>query len=459
MKRQLVKKIGAAFLIVILFLAALIYVPIWDIAPPDVSDLAVVRTEVPPEENAYICFLNAASNMLYEPQGFVPSKYLRGQTNDDALVSAFIATNQAAIAWVKLGVERPFCQKPDIASDPDPMWTYRFFEIGYHLLATQARFERIQGRMSEATDATLLLIRYGSRLQQASENMIDYPLANGVVNMGLTQATALARDKRCGLAERARLLAALAELRFANQELAKSARGDYAVQMELLEPTRSGRAYQIYADRLGVSKFKRTVVRLRVQFVYLPSYFMQYNRTRHLIAGDYRLLMAHAGTAYADHPLGGSDTTGVLSGNTNQNDGPSAKRGQTHRLRWPSANVLGLRIWRYQRKMLADKVRRACGDACKLSATQLLLACRAYEEATGHLPETLQALVPDYLPVVPRDPFDGQPFRYSTERRIIYSVGEDLTDDGGTRGYEQGRRQRQKDLVFDLFTHEPEPQS
>jgi len=455
MKRRPVKKIGAAILLASLFLAALIYAPIWDIAPPDVSDLAVVRTEVPPEENAYACFLQA-TNELHEPPDFSLSEYLRGQTNDDALVSAVIATNQAVIAWIKHGVERPFCQEPDNANNFSLFW--RFFEVG-QLLATQARFERMQGRMSEATDAALLLMQYGARLHQASDNMIDYPIANGVVNMGLTQAMALVRDKRCGPAERARLLAALTELRSANQELAKSARGDYAVQMELLEPTRSGRAYQIYADRLGVSKFKRTVVRLRVQFVYLPSYFMQYNRTRHLIAGDYRLLMAHAGTAYADHPLGGSDTTGVLSGNTSQNDGPSAKRGQTHRLRWPSANVLGLRIWRYQRKMLADKVRRACGDECKLSAARLLLACRAYEEATGHLPETLQALVPDYLPAVPRDPFDGQPFRYSTERRIIYSVGEDLTDDGGTRGYEQGRRQRQKDLVFDLFTHEPEPQS
>ncbi|HRT28882.1 MAG TPA: hypothetical protein P5527_03720, partial [Kiritimatiellia bacterium] len=436
-----------------LFLAALIYAPIWDIAPPDVSDLAVVRTEVPPEENAYACFLQA-TNELHEPPDFSLSEYLRGQTNDDALVSAVIATNQAVIAWIKHGVERPFCQEPDNANNFSLFW--RFFEVG-QLLATQARFERMQGRMSEATDAALLLMQYGARLHQASDNMIDYPIANGVVNMGLTQAMALVRDKRCGPAERARLLAALTELRSANQELAKSARGDYAVQMELLEPTRSGRAYQIYADRLGVSKFKRTVVRLRVQFVYLPSYFMQYNRTRHLMAGDYRLLMAHAGTAYADHPLGGSDTTGVLSGNTSQNDGPSAKRGQTHRLRWPSANVLGLRIWRYQRKMLADKVRRACGDECKLSAVRLLLACRAYEETTGHLPETLEALVPDYLSAVPRDPFDGQPFRYSTERRIIYSVGEDLTDDGGTRGYEQGRRQRQKDLVFDLFTHEPEP--
>mgnify|MGYP001407064508 CR=1 FL=1 len=453
MKRRPVKKIGAAILLASLFLAALIYAPIWDIAPPDVSDLAVVRTEVPPEENAYACFLQA-TNELHEPPDFSLSEYLRGQTNDDALVSAVIATNQAVIAWIKHGVERPFCQEPDNANNFSLFW--RFFEVG-QLLATQARFERMQGRMSEATDAALLLMQYGARLHQASDNMIDYPIANGVVNMGLTQAMALVRDKRCGPAERARLLAALTELRSANQELAKSARGDYAVQMELLEPTRSGRAYQIYADRLGVSKFKRTVVRLRVQFVYLPSYFMQYNRTRHLMAGDYRLLMAHAGTAYADHPLGGSDTTGVLSGNTSQNDGPSAKRGQTHRLRWPSANVLGLRIWRYQRKMLADKVRRACGDECKLSAVRLLLACRAYEETTGHLPETLEALVPDYLSAVPRDPFDGQPFRYSTERRIIYSVGEDLTDDGGTRGYEQGRRQRQKDLVFDLFTHEPEP--
>lgn len=455
MKRRPVKKIGAAILLAILFLVTLIYAPIWDIAPPDVSDLAVVRTEVPPEENAYACFLQA-TNELHEPPDFSLSEYLRGQTNDDALVSAVIATNQAVIAWIKHGVERPFCQEPDNANNFSLFW--RFFEVG-QLLATQARFERMQGRMSEATDAALLLMQYGARLHQASDNMIDYPIANGVVNMGLTQAMALVRDKRCGPAERARLLAALTELRSANQELAKSARGDYAVQMELLEPTRSGRAYQIYADRLGVSKFKRTVVRLRVQFVYLPSYFMQYNRTRHLMAGDYRLLMAHAGTAYADHPLGGSDTTGVLSGNTSQNDGPSAKRGQTHRLRWPSANVLGLRIWRYQRKMLADKVRRACGDECKLSAVRLLLACRAYEETTGHLPETLEALVPDYLSAVPRDPFDGQPFRYSTERRIIYSVGEDLTDDGGTRGYEQGRRQRQKDLVFDLFTHEPEPQS
>ena len=57
--------------------------------------------------------------------------------------------------------------------------------------------------------------------------------------------------------------------------------------------------------------------------------------------------------------------------------------------------------------------------------------------------------MPDYLPAVPRDPFDGAPFRYSAERRLVYSVGENLVDDGGTDERQQGRR-RAKDILFEL---------
>ena len=61
----------------------------------------------------------------------------------------------------------------------------------------------------------------------------------------------------------------------------------------------------------------------------------------------------------------------------------------------------------------------------------------------------LEALVPDYLPAVPRDPFDGAPFRYSAERRLLNSIGENLVDDGGVDGRKQGRR-RAKDVLFEL---------
>ncbi len=45
-------------------------------------------------------------------------------------------------------------------------------------------------------------------------------------------------------------------------------------------------------------------------------------------------------------------------------------------------------------------------------ASPLLLALRLYQLEKGKLPATLDALVPQYLPAVPLDPYDDRPFRY-----------------------------------------------
>ncbi len=49
------------------------------------------------------------------------------------------------------------------------------------------------------------------------------------------------------------------------------------------------------------------------------------------------------------------------------------------------------------------------------------------------LPENLNELVPQFLPTVLADPFDGQPLRYHRLAKgyVIYSVGQDGHDDGG----------------------------
>jgi len=58
----------------------------------------------------------------------------------------------------------------------------------------------------------------------------------------------------------------------------------------------------------------------------------------------------------------------------------------------------------------------------------------------GPLPENLVALVPEFLPQVPADPFDGQPLRYRklSKGYVIYSVGRDRQDDGGKERPEKG---------------------
>ena len=61
------------------------------------------------------------------------------------------------------------------------------------------------------------------------------------------------------------------------------------------------------------------------------------------------------------------------------------------------------------------------------------LAAERYRLANGKLPESLDALVPMYLDEVPTDPFDGEPMRFAKtdEGIVIYSINEDLSDDGG----------------------------
>jgi hypothetical protein len=61
------------------------------------------------------------------------------------------------------------------------------------------------------------------------------------------------------------------------------------------------------------------------------------------------------------------------------------------------------------------------------------LAAERYRLRHGTWPESLAALVPELLPAVSADPFDGRPLRYRklADGVVIYSVAEDGTDDGG----------------------------
>jgi len=68
---------------------------------------------------------------------------------------------------------------------------------------------------------------------------------------------------------------------------------------------------------------------------------------------------------------------------------------------------------------------------------QVAVACalERFRLARGELPNTLDALMPTYLPAVPRDVIDGQPLRYRREgldKFVLWSVGWNEADDGGT---------------------------
>ena len=87
-----------------------------------------------------------------------------------------------------------------------------------------------------------------------------------------------------------------------------------------------------------------------------------------------------------------------------------------------------------------------------LRATQTALAVQRYRLAENRLPQSLENLIPAYMEFVPTDPFDGQDLKYRTRETgfVVYSVGEDLTDEGGAERDGRKRGPKGKPLPWDI---------
>lgn len=62
-----------------------------------------------------------------------------------------------------------------------------------------------------------------------------------------------------------------------------------------------------------------------------------------------------------------------------------------------------------------------------------LFAVRSYGLDHGRIPSSLADLSPRYFTSLPMDPFSSEPLHYDASKGVIYSVGLDLKDDGGSK--------------------------
>lgn len=88
-----------------------------------------------------------------------------------------------------------------------------------------------------------------------------------------------------------------------------------------------------------------------------------------------------------------------------------------------------------------------------LRNAQVALAIQRYRLAKSELPDQLKDLIPDYLSSIPLDPYDGKELRYKKLERgfVVYSIGEDLSDNGGTeipQTSKEKRKIRNWDITF-----------
>jgi hypothetical protein len=89
-------------------------------------------------------------------------------------------------------------------------------------------------------------------------------------------------------------------------------------------------------------------------------------------------------------------------------------------------------------------LRSGCGQTW-VDATRVACAIERYRLVEGRLPPTLDQLVPRWLDRIPTDVVDGRPLRYRIRPEggyILYAVGWNGTDDGGTAAAGKGKSSR-----------------
>jgi hypothetical protein len=93
------------------------------------------------------------------------------------------------------------------------------------------------------------------------------------------------------------------------------------------------------------------------------------------------------------------------------------------------------------------------GKVALLRCLAVLLALERYRQERGTWPANLEELTPKLLKAVPLDPYDGKPLRFKklADGAVVYSVGPDCIDNGGTLADHRILATPGKDLGFRLW--------
>jgi len=180
----------------------------------------------------------------------------------------------------------------------------------------------------------------------------------------------------------------------------------------------------------------------------IARHFLHPNRTKREMGTIYAELMDQATNCFAHTHV--TDTDKFILDMKVSVD----RAGGFGKLRAP--NPVGTILYAMLLSASQSFVEKKCNGILSHRATLILVAAHRHRLLHGELPRDLASLTPDFLSAVPQDPYDGKPMRYSRQQGIVYSVGRDLVDSGGSTGlppntYSSSERQRQwvtEDIVF-----------
>jgi hypothetical protein len=384
----------------LLFLGMLASLFLTDEPPHADEDLRGFRRTVAEAENGFEA-VDLAADAVVRPEDEPQDE----ATFDIDWARAYVAKNDELLRRIPECLSRPQFQVPEARSWGESRGYLRAWMELNEVVRCRARVRAREGKLREALEDGLLLVRFGHRIEGAQG-----ALETAIVGLRIrtSGAAAIIEAARGGTLPAGELLPLLVELRRHERNLEgfkDALRGQYCACATMVDDIAVGRPTYLHELAKHTSSIHERIL-------------LKANQTKRILAEELRRMLLVAGATFTSREERSSRLAEALPA-----DAGFLRVVVNH----PGKRLLQMHLTAYWQWIEIEK-----HAAFHVRAAETFLALKAFETATGKLPDSLAALVPEHLPVVPEDPFDGQPLRYDAARRIVYSVGADLIDAQGS---------------------------
>lgn len=376
------------------------------------ADLGVTRKTIAAADNGFT-HLQTAAAQLWWPEDLKEqlNDLARGTNWNAELATTVLSNNAAALISLAPALAAPEFQVPEYRFSEEVEYLSSWKALA-NLTAVKIHSEFKAGQEREALARTVDLVRLGNRMQAGNGPIIDYLVGNAVKQIALTTLRQLTAETRLNFNELSVLATNLPHVALNYAALTNALKAEYQAQKQFATDLREGKV---------PGQNDIPVARIAL----LPIYSVR--KTQISFAQHTRKLLSAIQLPYNEARLVATNS-----------------RPGTAKLML-SGNAIGEIIYSMSAPIAESTVRRKSSEHVQIEVTATFLALKAYQLKHGRLPAKLSELVPQFLPAVPMDDFDGKPLRYDPERKILYSVSTNCQDDGGVQ---KDSRKPEPDWVF-----------
>lgn len=403
-----------------------------DIKPINDSDLQLKNVEIPDEENAHFDLMKLEGNIVEKiGDKSLIAEHAGGEIWNQEYVDELLNGNKKALNFFDEAVEKPKFQDPTFSSPEAFSYDAQIKSLSYIRRIAQISSIKSanllkQEKDQEALEEAFKILEIGQKIQNSQGTLIHYLVAIAVKDIGFKRIQGIIESTKLSPAILIEYSKKFNDFKENPDWIKNGFKGEYLSQVKAIDYITSTTSIKSIIGSDNTEWLDTLSERVKNN-----SFYFKPNKTKALFA-DY----ARAQIENADKPC---DLTTDVQTEIEKRMMPIRHDNQflyflsIYKLYF-TENVVGKILHNVMAVSLSGVQNRSCQTDFFGSSNQLLMAIKAYKLEKGGYPNSLAALVPRYLFEIPQDPFDGRPFRYSRQKKIIYSVGEDLKDSGGSEG-------------------------